>query len=95
VCRAHSARARVAGEGASWYFRGRERTEDIQDLFAGGLAAGEAGWGAVEIRMIRITGIVWVPVVGLSAVAFIKWLTYAVMCVVVAGFGWVLRVLFH
>jgi hypothetical protein len=48
-----------------------------------------------EIRMIRITGIVWVPVAGLTAAVLIKVFLYALIRVVAAGFGWILRVLFH
>jgi hypothetical protein len=38
---------KVTGGVGSCYFRRRETTTDVQDLFTGGLAAGKARWSAV------------------------------------------------
>jgi hypothetical protein len=53
--------------------------------------AGES-WG---VRMLRLTGIVWVPVVGLAAAVLIKVIAGVFIRIVIAVGTWIWRAIFH
>jgi hypothetical protein len=49
-------------------------------------------WG---VKILRLTAIVWVPVVGLGTIMGLKILAGWVIRMLIAGFTWILRAIFH